>query len=481
MPALLREDLYHPDGQILDEVYVYGSFVQSKMYRAGVRCTDCHNPHNLNLKAQGNALCVQCHQDQKVKRFEALKPKNYDSKTHHFHRAESSGAKCVNCHMTGKNFMVIDYRRDHSFRIPRPDLSEKLGTPNACTSCHKDKPNHWAVGAIEKWYGSERGETPHYGEFIKRGWSGQPGVDRPLAEIVQDTNKPAIVRAAAVDLLRRYGRAGLPAIVAALKDKSPMVRAEAVGGLYRVPSRHKHRLIAPLLDDPVRVVRVEAARVMASVPAQEMNPKTRSAFRKSIAEYQSLQMSLLDTPEAHLNLGVMYSDMGKTQLAEQSYKTAIQLDSSFIPARVNLANLYNRLKRNKEAENQFREAIRMSPKNGELHYSLGLLLAEEKKFDEAAKYLGKAARLNPFRLRVHFNHGLTLQRLGRRKEAEAAFRNAFWLNQKDPRTLQALAIFYLQQRSWEQAKGYAERLVRLFPKAPGPRRMLRQIQRQMKK
>jgi Tfp pilus assembly protein PilF len=240
-------------------------------------------------------------------------------------------------------------------------------------------------------------------------------------------------------------------------------------------------LAAPLLSDPVRGVRIEAARVLASVPEQAMNSKDSAAFQSSLAEFRDLQLSLSDTPEAHLNLGVMYADLGKTDLAEKSYQTAIRLDRSFLPARVNLANLYNQLKRNKEAEKEFRKAIQMYPKNGELHYSLGLLLAEEKKFDEAAKYLGKAARLNPYRLRVHYNHGLTLQRLGRPKEAEAAFRKAFWLNQKDPRTLQALAIFYIQQRKWEQAQEYAERLVRQFPKAPGPRRMLRQIQRQMKK
>jgi hypothetical protein len=127
-PALLDEGLYHPDGQILDEVYVYGSFVQSKMYAAGVTCGNCHDSHGLQLLVEGNALCAQCHLASK-----------FDSPEHHFHKPDSTGALCISCHMPTNTYMGVDARRDHSMRIPRPDLTVQTGAPNACNACHADK------------------------------------------------------------------------------------------------------------------------------------------------------------------------------------------------------------------------------------------------------------------------------------------------------------------------------------------------------
>jgi cytochrome c553 len=126
LPRLLDEGMYHADGQIDDEVYVYGSFVQSKMFHAGVTCSDCHEPHSLKLRAPGNGVCLQCHT-----------AKKYDAESHYFHKLGSTGASCAECHMPPKKFMVIDPRHDHSIRIPRPDLSVELGTPNACNNCHE--------------------------------------------------------------------------------------------------------------------------------------------------------------------------------------------------------------------------------------------------------------------------------------------------------------------------------------------------------
>src|SRR3546814_7995042 len=43
---LLEPGLYAADGQMQEEVYVYGSFLQSKMHQNGVVCSACHNPHS---------------------------------------------------------------------------------------------------------------------------------------------------------------------------------------------------------------------------------------------------------------------------------------------------------------------------------------------------------------------------------------------------------------------------------------------------
>ncbi len=168
-------------------------------------------------------------------------------------------------------------------------------------------------------------------------------------------------------------------------------------------------------------------------------------------------------------------------LAEQSYLTALLLDPAFLPARFNLATLYNQLGRNAEAERVLREALHYAPEEGELYYSLGLLLAEEQRLADAVDTLRKAAALLPKRARVQYNYGLTLQHLGRRSEAEAALLKSHHLEPRDARVLQALAIFYIQERLWDRAATYAEQLVRLYPNAPGPQRMLRQIREQLRR
>ncbi|TFH41872.1 MAG: hypothetical protein E4H01_14290, partial [Lysobacterales bacterium] len=278
MPALLREDLYHADGQILEEVYVYGSFLQSKMYQSGVGCSDCHNPHSLKLKRTGNALCLQCHQEQPDPRFTGLTAKRYDTPAHHFHALESPGAQCVNCHMPAKTYMVVDPRRDHSFRVPRPDLSVKLGTPNACNACHGDQSAPWAAAAVQRWYGPKHEQTPHYADAIAAGRSGSATAPAKLTALARDAREPAIVRATALDLLRPYGPAASTIMIEALRDSDPLIRTTAVRGLEFVPPEQKLASVAPLLTDPIRAVRSGAARVLASVPPAQFSEAQRRAF-----------------------------------------------------------------------------------------------------------------------------------------------------------------------------------------------------------
>jgi tetratricopeptide (TPR) repeat protein len=479
VPEVLRQGLYHADGQILDEVYEYGSFLQSKMYHAGVRCTDCHNPHSLRLKVAGNALCGQCHQAQPPERFPTLQAKAYDTPAHHFHPAGSVGAQCVNCHMPAKTYMVIDPRHDHSLRVPRPDLSVKLDTPNACTGCHAGRIAQWAADVVAHWYGSK--PSPQYAEVLALGRAGRTEVLPHLAQLAGTSDQPTIVRATALELLRQYGTAGAAAMVTALQDTDPLVRVTAVGGLDRLPPQALLTAVSPLLHDSIRAVRMEAVRVLASVPPEGFTLSQRAAFDAALAEFTAVQQVMADTPSAHLNLAVLQTHQGQPALAEQSYQTALRLDPAFLPARFNLAHLYNQMHRNADAERVLREALQYAPEEGELYYSLGLLLAEEQHLEDASNVLSKAARLLPTRPRVHYNYGLVLQHLGRRPEAEAALHTAHQLDPSNGDILYALAIFHMQQEHWERAATYAEQLVSLYPDAPTPQRLLNQIRRQWKK
>ena len=481
LPALLGEGLYHPDGQIMDEVYVYGSFVQSRMHAAGVRCSNCHDPHRLDLRAAGNALCTQCHRDTPVERFPMLEPGRYDTPDHHRHDSGSAGARCVDCHMPARTYMGVDPRRDHSFRVPRPDLSVSLGAPNACTGCHTDRDDAWAADRVAGWAADRVAgwaaapPAPHVADLIAAGRAGRPEAADGLAALVSDPAQPAIVRATGLDLLVRFGPRGLAAAQAALRDDDPLVRQTAVRGLEPLAPPARLAALEPLLADPVRGVRIEAARVLADVWSGAAETAT-PALATAAAEYLQALTAAADTPAAHLSLGVTRQRQQALDLAEREYRTALTLDPWFTPARFNLANLLNGRGRNPEAETVLRDGLQHAPDEGELHYSLGLLLAEDDRLQEAADSLGRAAALVPARARIRFNYGLALQQLGRLDEAETAFVEARNLDAGDPDILVALTRLLMDQQRWSAARDTATELVRLLPTAPGPQRLLNDIQ-----
>ena len=264
-PSTLQAGLYHPDGQILDEVYVYGSFLQSKMYNRGVGCSDCHDAHSTRLRKTGNDLCLQCHSMTPSARFPSLQEKDYAAKEHHFHDPESAGAQCVNCHMPAKTYMVVDPRRDHSFRIPRPDLSVKLGVPNACNQCHTENSAEWAAGKTADWYGTAIREAPHYGEIIAPARNGDVAAYEDLVALASDSSQPPIITATALELLAQYNP--VEPTVRALRDGArhhdPLVRAVATNTLGLMPTVADLKTLLQLLSDPVRAVRMEAARILA--------------------------------------------------------------------------------------------------------------------------------------------------------------------------------------------------------------------------
>ncbi|MDH5429871.1 MAG: multiheme c-type cytochrome, partial [Nitrospirota bacterium] len=275
LPALLEERLYHPDGQIDEEVYVYGSFLQSKMFQKGVTCHDCHEPHGLQLRTTGNALCTRCHRSE-----------TFDSPAHHFHPSGSTGAQCVECHMPAKTYMVVDPRRDHSLRIPRPDLSVTLGTPNACAKCHQNRTAQWAAREVEKRYGDPRRNGTHYGEALEAGRKGSPEADRLLANLVKEHTQPGIIRASALSLLGNYaGPTTLEAMTLGLHDDDPLVRIGALRALDTIAPKNRSVLAQHLLTDKIRAVRIEAGRQLASIPLDSLSPDGRQKLNQAVDDY----------------------------------------------------------------------------------------------------------------------------------------------------------------------------------------------------
>ena len=473
-PELLAEGLYFPDGQILEEVYVYGSFLQSKMYRRGVRCSDCHNPHSLRPVADGNQLCTRCHSPHPDPGFPTLTAKDYDSPSHHFHPASSPGALCVNCHMPARVYMGIDARRDHSFRIPRPDLNAKLGVPDPCTGCHQDRSAQWAEAALQKWYPARLSPT-HFAEAFAAGRSGRPEAAAALQAVAADTAQAGIVRASALELLRNYPLAGREHPAAYLQDGDPLVRLGAVRRLEVAAPAVRAGLLAPLLSDSLRAVRIEAARLLASLPQGALADTDRERFADALHEYRQAQWFNAERPAAQFNLALLYENLGKADSALIAYRAALARDRYYVPAWFNLGYLYNRLGRNREAEKVFREAIAALPDLGELYYSLGLLLAEENKLTAALDYLQTAAEKLPENARVWYNYGLSLQHAGRPGEAEGALRRAGELEPQNTVFLRAQAILAIQQERWPQAQAIIRRWLAIAPQDPEALQLQRRV------
>jgi hypothetical protein len=321
LPALLTEGLYFPDGQILDEVFEYGSFRQSRMHAAGVVCTDCHEPHSLQLRAEGDAVCAQCHL-----------PGHYQDAGHSHHQPGPGAPGCVDCHMPARNYMVVDSRRDHSFRVPRPDLSVEFGVTNACASCHADQSDEWSAAAVRQWLGRDALGLQDFARVFAAGRSGRIEAADPLRRIAADHEQPAIVRATALELLSRYpGPQTLRVAAASLEDPDPAVRLAALGPMEAASVSDRMALLKDRWTDPVRAVRIEAARMLAGVDPRALDPVELRQLIAAMGEYVDAQQASLDRPPARLNLGNLYADAGDPALAEEQYRAALALDPAFEP------------------------------------------------------------------------------------------------------------------------------------------------------
>ncbi len=322
--AVLRPGLYHPDGQIQDEVYVYGSFLQSKMYAQGVGCMDCHEPHSATLRAEGNGLCTQCHSLAGNSRFPTLKPKEYDSTDHHHHPDGSDGAQCKSCHMIERVYMGVDGRHDHSFRVPRPDLG--LGE-DACTDCHEDKDQEWSAKQIEAWFPQSEHRGAHYGSAFQQAMTGRADGPAGLLEIATDRGQAGIVRATAAYLLQDFGSDEIAAqTVALLADDDPIVRANAAPLQRHAGMSDRVLRLEPLLSDPRRNVRIAAAKEFLTIPPQALTREQGERAGQGMSEWQGAIANRLDFPETHMVLGGMALTLRNPKAAERAFIEVITLD-----------------------------------------------------------------------------------------------------------------------------------------------------------
>jgi len=464
--SLLSQGLYQADGQMLDEVYNYGSFKQSKMFAAGVTCSDCHDPHSAKLRLSGNQVCLQCHAGK------------YAEATHTHHQKVSPAPTCVACHMPARSFMVVDPRHDHSFRVPRPDLSAKFGTNDACTDCHADKSAAWAAAAIEDWFGPARKGVQDYAAAFHAAWTDQPDAENLLTAVAAYVKTPSIARASALAELASYlSPSNLIFAKKGLADPDPQVRLGSLDMLQTLPAAQLWPLASRLLSDPVRSVRIRAAYLLSDTPAGQLTADDRKRLGRASEEFIAAQRLNADRPESRAMLGTFYVRRGQMAEAEAEYEAALRLSSTFAPAAANLADLYRQLGRDTDAERVLRKAIETSPQNGGLHHALGLTLARLKRPDEAIEQLHRATELAPDNARYAYVYAVGLDSAGRRAEAMTALKENLARHPNDRDTLTALIGFNRDQGDNAATLDYAERLAKITPDDRSLAKLIEELRR----
>ncbi len=468
----LARSTYHVDGQIRDveEPYNYAPFKQSRMFAAGVTCSDCHEPHSSKLRASGEGVCLQCHASEK-----------YADISHRHHAGVDQPPTCISCHMPVRTYMVVDPRHDHSFRIPRPDLSDELGTPNACTDCHSDKDPQWAAAAVENWFGPDRKGFQTYGAAFHASRTDQVDAAALLAALASDRDAPAIARASALaELAPRISPANINIARSGLSDPDPMVRIGALDMLEDVPADQVWPFASPLLSDPVRGVRIRAASLLAAVPTASQPPPDRQRFERAAAEFIAAQRANADRPEARTTLGSFLMRRGRPNEAETEYRAALQLSPQFVAASINLADLYRQLGRDGEGEPVLRAAIVVSPRAAAAHHALGLALTRLKRPDEALAEFRKATEIDPENSRFAYVCAVALHSGGHPDEAVAILKEALKLHPGDSEILQALISFSGLSGDKGAALGYAERLAVVRPDDQTLARLLKELRQSAK-
>ena len=471
IPQLTTAPNYHADGQILEEDYEYASFTQSKMFEKGIKCSDCHDSHSVKTLKDDNELCMKCH-----------RPDIYNTTSHHLHKMpdpkgshlinrglpeykQGTGAQCVNCHMVGKFYMGNDYRRDHSFRNPRPDLTISIGTPNACNDCHTDKTVAWSQSYMEKWYGSKR--RPHYGETFAAANKRDPKAIPELILYSGNELFPLMVRSTAVSLLANYDdNLSRKAIENALSDPASLVRHSAINGYRPEDIKSFEKIMTPLLNDPVRGIRIEAAIMLSVVPENQLTEPVKKARKAALDEYKNVNLYVSDFPGGRYNLGIMYANAGDLEKAAECYRAALRIDNLFYMAKVNLATVYNLQGKNDEAEKLLREVISENPQIHDVYYSLALLLAEKGNIQESRKFFLKAAELMAEQPRILYNLALVENSQGNTTLAEEYLLSALSKEPDNYDFLYAICTFYLEHKQNSRAVVYANRIITKYPANP---------------
>lgn len=442
----VSSEFYHGDGQIDDEDYVYGSFLQSKMYKHKIKCGDCHDMHSLKLKKSGNALCLQCHV-----------PK-YDTAEHHFHKVDTEASACINCHMTGKDYMGNDFRRDHSFRVPRPDQSEEFGTPNACIGCHKEQTNKWAADFVKKWYGSKRPD--HFSDYLLL--SGTEDLSnsnrKKLDDFINNLNYPAIARSTVISNLEYSNNDQYGALLIALNDSSAIIRYNALLKFRNLSMQDRLSIAVEHANDSTRLVRIGAAQLVIGLDTNTLTTTDQATLNKSKGEFEAMMYSNADFSTGRMQLGDYFLQNNDFNNAIKNYQMALIKDSLLIPIYSNLATVYSMNGETDLALKTLNTYIRLSPNMARPYYLRGLLYFELKQKDKAVEDLNKAVQIDPLDTRSRYNLATFYFQEKQLNKAESQINAALKVQPNNQDYKYLLALIYKEQGKFKSGQKIMEEL-----------------------
>jgi len=472
----LRDNLYYADGQIQDEVFVFGSFMQSKMHQNGVTCGNCHNAHSGKLRIEGNGLCLQCH-----------RAETFSTSMHHGHEQASPGGQCVNCHMPATTYMTVDPRRDHSFAIPSPDLSIATGVPNACVTCHQGKTDQWARQALIKHQGA-RGSISAGSSTEKTGardaralvnYRSQrldPLVTREIESLITGSGLSNIWHATLLENLAPMpSRVSAQLVAKGLAHEDPLVRRAAVTALQGMPPQVVVGLLSSTLEDPSRVVRGEMALLLASnIDQVPMEYQIKAS--KLIDEYRSMLEYGLDSPANLSSLASLNLYLGDTSSIETLYLQALRIEPAYVPAMVNLADWYRSQGKETEAGEMLARAIAIAPDSAMAQHALGLHLVRLRQYGKALSYLQLATELDESQPRYHYVYAVALENQGQLEKSIQALAKAVerWPNQYE--LLFTLVNFMDKQGRLAETGEYISQLSRIAPASPQVKNLVARFQ-----
>ncbi|MBT6031270.1 MAG: hypothetical protein HOH19_01735 [Kordiimonadaceae bacterium] len=451
-PSPILSPEYFPDGQIRDEVYVWGSFMQSKMFSKGVVCSDCHDPHSLQLKATGNQLCAQCHE-----------ASYFDTTSHTKHEIATPGAQCVDCHMASRTYMGVDDRRDHSFRIPRPDLNHKTSSPDACTSCHMDQTPEWAGEQINGWNGNKI-QPIHYGEVLNKVFLGEAGAEAQLKAMLVDEDIPVIIRGSAYSLLTSFPNENSASLITqAVTSDEPLIRLGAVRGSEFIPLEMRLPIISPLLNDEFKAVRVETVRALSGLNPSTIEAALKQSYQEAEKEFLIAQNQTTWRGEGHFNLGLFYNGKDNGETSKQHYQDAIRIDPYFPASYINLADLYRSQGKIKENTDLIDQGLAFMPNSPDLNFSKALHLIRLKQAPDALDYLDNAVSNAPNNAYYAYVYAVALTDMKLVGKALNVLTTAVQNTPNDGNINMMLLNHYTGQGNFSEALKFAEKLAKLFP------------------
>ena len=367
------------------------ALTMSGCFKAGaITCTNCHvahgsrNEHSLKVNiyqgSNGDALCTQCHTAPKTPGRQpsavSFQPKasftGVGLEHHTFHKADSEGSRCINCHMSDVNWRLLIRRRDHTFQPPVPENTAQFGIPNACTTCHDDRSPEWAAAQMDAWWGDRdrRVKASSLADTMYRAGSGDGATLPALARLAVDRSQALLVRASAADYIARLvseSRSGVagsttaqaqtsfdgssaarpnvrpndrgtvvitPSIVNSLigaaDDPEPIVRVAALKALGIIGDRD--RALGPVLArlvDEARVVRAKAAEVLVSFGIVELPGRAGDALTKAQSEYVVSLDMFPDVASNHAAKGWLEAERRNPIVARDALDKAIAVEPNY--------------------------------------------------------------------------------------------------------------------------------------------------------